>query len=178
MKCAVDLRARCDAPIIICSATKRREDAIVGLRLGADDFVAKPFDPAELLARVGAALRRTGAASRAGAAARAARQELGDLVIDDGVCRASLDGKPLPLTPTEYRLLRVLASRLGTVVGREELAEAVWGYHDYAIGRSLDVHMRRLRGKLKASGAPAPSLLTTRGFGYRLVGPASGGPGR
>jgi DNA-binding response OmpR family regulator len=164
-------------PVVMITASGDQEK-VDAIEAGADDFVAKPFNPAELLARIETALRRAAPTPRTEPAGPTARQQLDGLVIDHERCRATVDGAPLALTPTEYRLLRALASRPGTVIPREELAESVWGYHDYGVGRSLDVHMRRLRGKLNAGGATAPSLLTARGFGYRLVGAGGeAGPG-
>ena len=92
-----------------------------------------------------------------------------ELVIDRARCSATMGGWALQLTPTEYRLLCVVASRPSEVVSRKELAESVWGLHDAAIARTLDVHMRRLRAKLRAAGVAGPSLTTRRGLGYQLI---------
>ena len=169
-----ELKEKHAAPVIICSGTKRRDDAALGFKLGADDFVAKPFSVGELEARIEAALRR--ASPRAAAESPPARgvQRIGELAIDHARCRVTLGGEVLRLTPTEYRLLCALADRPDEVVSRQELAEGVWGYHDSAVGRSLDVHMRRLRAKLDAGAAPPPALVTVRGFGYRLDREARG----
>jgi DNA-binding response OmpR family regulator len=164
-----NLRARCDAPIIICSSTQRKEDTVLGLRLGADDFVAKPFDPAELLARIEAVLRRSTGRRPADPDGVDGGPPVGELVVDRARCRALLAGQPLPLTPTEYRLLVALADRPGQVVPREELGQVVWGYHDHSLGRSLDVHVRRLRAKLAGRGQPGPTIVTARGFGYSFA---------
>jgi DNA-binding response OmpR family regulator len=164
-----DLKARADVPIIICSATRRKEDSVLGLKLGADDFIAKPFSPDDLVARVEAVLRRAAPPRQASSAPPPAQQRIGGLVIDHARCQVTLGGEVVRLTPTEYRLLCVLASRLDEVVSREELAQYVWGYHDRDVARSLDVHMRRLRGKLAAGAVPAPPLVTVRGFGYKLL---------
>jgi DNA-binding response OmpR family regulator len=163
------LKARCDAPIIICSATKRKEDGTLGLELGADDFVAKPFDAAELQARIAAVLRRRASARLAGRAGEHSERRVGELVIDRARCRALLADQPLSLTPIEYRLLSALAESAGETVSREAMALAVWGSYDYSIGRSLDVHVRRLRGKLAGGRSKSvPTIVTARGFGYRL----------
>jgi two-component system, OmpR family, response regulator MtrA len=163
-----NLRAKTNAPIIVCSASKQQDDRILGFKLGADDFVGKPFCVEELAARIEAVLRRANPAPRADAAARSGRHEVGRLVIDEPRCRVMLDAEEVRLTPTEYRLLCLLASRQGEVLSRKELAERVWGYHDPDVGRSLEVHMRRLRAKLEAGSAGAPRLVTLRGFGYQL----------
>jgi DNA-binding response OmpR family regulator len=160
------LRERIGVPLIICSATKRKEDPVLGLKLGADDFIAKPFSVDELEARLEATLQRP----RAGPPrATPAVQHIGSLVIDRAECRAALGEHPLALTPTEFRLLCAIAERPHQVVSREALADQVWGEHDDAIVRSLAVHMRRLRSKLQAVAAPGPRLATRRGFGYQLL---------
>jgi len=166
-----ELKARAHAPIIICSATQRRDDAALGLRLGAYDFVAKPFSVDELQVRIERALRRPVAPAAATAARPAPALRVGELVIDRAQCQATVRGQSLTLTPTEYRLLCVLASRPNAVVSRVELAESIWGMHDAAIARTLDVHMRRLRAKLSAAGE-RPALATRRGLGYQLIGDA------
>jgi DNA-binding response OmpR family regulator len=156
-----DLKDELRVPIILCSATQRRDDLVLGFKLGADDFVAKPFSVAELQARVERALRRTGSASSRTTA-------IGNLVVDEARCRAMLRDQLLPLTRTEYRLLAELVSRPGQVLSHKELTESVWGYHDRAVTRSLEVHMRRLRAKLNAAGGPPPRLISQRGFGYAI----------
>lgn len=167
-----DLKARTGAPIIVCSGTRRKEDPVLSLRLGAEDFVAKPFSPAELLARIELALRRSVTPTTT---APVSSMDLvaGCLTVNQARCRVSLDGQDLHLTPSEYRLLRALASRPEEVLNRHELAEHVWGYFDPDVGRSLDVHMSRLRAKLGHASAGAPALVTVRGFGYRLALPAA-----
>ena len=167
-----NLKARAPVPVIVVSATRRRDDRILAFKLGADDFVAKPLDIEELLARVEAALRRGAAGRPAGSAAPAAAQgvqRLGELVIDHARCRVTVSGAEARLTPTEYRLLCALASRPDEVLTREELAQPVWGFYDASIGRSLEVHMRRLRAKLAAGPVPPPPIVTLRGFGYKLL---------
>jgi DNA-binding response OmpR family regulator len=164
-----DLKHRIGVPLIICSATRRKEDPALGFKLGADDFLAKPFSVDELQARLEAALQRAGSRTAAPMPAPPARQEIGRLVIHRIECRATLGDQALPLTPTEYRLLCAVASRPREVLSRDALADEVWGEHDAAIVRSLDVHMRRLRAKLQATGVPGPRVVTRRGFGYQLV---------
>jgi DNA-binding response OmpR family regulator len=167
------LKERAGVPLIICSATRRKDDAVIGLQLGADDFLRKPFALDELQARVDLALRRAAAPAHAGPLDKGSSQELGALTIDTRRCVATNDGRPLPLTPTEFRLLRAVANRAPDVVARGELAESVWGAVDDGIINSLDVHMRRLRTKLRTA-AVRMRLVTRRGFGYQLVDDADG----
>ncbi len=163
-----NLREQSVAPIIICSATKRKEDPTLGFKLGAVDFLAKPFSADELERCIELALHR----SRRSAAERleaATVQTVGPLTIDHDRRRVTLGDQVLPLTPTEYRLLCLLATHLNAVVSRQELAEHVWGSYDTAIGKSLEAHLRRLRGKLRDGSVPSLVLLAVRGFGYRLT---------
>ena len=163
------LKTIADVPIIICSATPQKRDAILGLKLGADDFVAKPFDIYELEARVEAVLRRTSQSRHAEPAAAAADHiRIGDLVIDRSRRRVTLGGEPIQLTPTEYRLVSALASRPDEILSRDELAQLVWGYQDASSGRTIDVHIRRLRVKLGQGPVPAPAIVAVRGFGYKI----------
>jgi two-component system, OmpR family, response regulator VicR len=163
-----NLREKSTAPIIICSATKRKDDAVLCFKLGAIDFIAKPFSIAELEARVVSALQHRSGVIKAPAVEQA-RRRLGPLVIDPATCRVTLGNEIVKLTPTEYRLLRQLANRPNTVISRSELAEAVWGSYDLGIGRSLDVHLRRLRAKLGHGSIGAPLIVAVRGFGYQLT---------
>ena len=164
-----DIKARADVPIIICSGTKRKEDAVLGLRLGAEDFIPKPFSAQELQARIEAVLRRKQVRRTPDARGEGGLEQFGHLVVDRTRCRVSVGDRELQLTPTEYRLLSLLVTRADEVVAKKELAEAVWGGYDPDIGRTLDVHMRRLRAKLRAGGTSAPRLETVRSFGYRLT---------
>jgi DNA-binding response OmpR family regulator len=158
-----------NGPIIICTASKRPEDLVLGFKLGADDYIGKPFSMDELEARIDVALRRSSSRPSARMASDDGTQRIGELVIDKVRCRAVLGSDVVRLTPTEYRLLCALADRPNEVVSREELAQQVWGYHDPDVSRSLDVHMRRLRTKLGAGTVPAPTILTVRGFGYQMA---------
>ena len=165
------LKAIADVPIIICSATTQKRDAVLGLKLGADDFIPKPFDIYEFEARVEAVLRRTHPVSgrHAEAAPTSDQIRLGELVIDRSRRRVSLGGQALQLTPTEYRLLSALASRPDEILTREELAQLVWGYQDVSSGRTIDVHIRRLRVKLASGAVPPPPIISVRGFGYKIA---------
>jgi DNA-binding response OmpR family regulator len=164
------LKTRADAPVIICSATKRKDDGVIGLQLGADDFLRKPFSLDELQTRIQLALRRGSTPPPRKPDSSAGMQGLGGaLNIDSSECKVTLAGEVLRLTPTEYRLLVALVHRAPEVLSRNELAEGVWDCVDDGVLRSLDVHMRRLRLKLRGAGANSPQLLTRRGFGYQLI---------
>jgi len=156
------LGRRNDIPIIFLTARTSDIDKIAGLRLGADDYITKPFNPDELIARVGAVLRRARAA--AGRPERE-RIQVRDLIIDLGEHRASAGGRELTLTPKEYDLLATMARFPGVVLDREQLLDLVWGTSFYAM-RTVDVHVARLREKLRDSGV---RIETVWGTGYRLV---------
>lgn len=163
-----DLKTIADVPIIIVSATHRKRDRVLGLRLGADDFIPKPFDIYELEARIQALLRRSAHTGDSGRAVPSGDIRIGELVIDRTRRRVTLGGEPLHLTPTEYRLLSALASRPDEILSRDELAQLVWGYQDASSGRTIDVHIRRLRVKLGSGPVPAPPIISVRGFGYKI----------
>ena len=163
-------RLRADAgtasiPIIMLTAKSAEADRVVGLELGADDYVTKPFSPRELAARIRAVLRRAGARTAEGGAETLRR---GDLVIDPGRREARLGGKTFALTATEFRLLHLLAARPGRVYSRAELVDAVLGREAAVIDRTIDVHITGLRKKMGGSG---DRIETVRGFGYRFREP-------
>ncbi len=163
------IRARHDVPIVMLTARGEDTDRVVGLELGADDYVPKPFNPRELLARMRAVVRRARPASHAGD-----HVEVGDLRIDVPAHKASLGGKELLLTSFEFRVLAVLARRAGETVTREELASVVLpkgGRYDPSVDRSLDVHVSHLRQKLGDDAREPKRIRTIRGVGYVLVRP-------
>jgi DNA-binding response OmpR family regulator len=156
-------------PIIMLTARGEEDDRVVGLDLGADDYVAKPFNPRELLARIQAVLRRGRSPDPA---QRQRKVVVGELVIDAPGQTATLGGRGLPLTSLELRLLLALAQRAGQTLSREELAAAVFvsgTKYDPTVDRSLDVHVSHLRQKLGAEGR---WIRTVRGAGYVLAIPA------
>lgn len=155
------------APIIICSARDARVDRVLGLKLGADDFVAKPFDFDELEARIEAVLRRS---TRTREAPPTPPDEIRvhDLVISQSRAMVSVAGQVVHLTRTEYHLLVALASRPDEVLSREMLGQLVWGYHDLGTGHLIDVHMARLRLKLRRPSKGAALIVTVRGTGYTM----------
>jgi len=165
-----DLKAIADVPVVICSATTRKRDTVLGLKLGADDFIPKPFDIYEFEARVEAVLRRAGQSRRpVEAAAPPDEMRIGPLGVDRSRHRVSLGGEVIQLTPIEYRLLIALMSRPDEVLSREDLAQMVWGYQDASVGRTIDVHIRRLRVKLGSASTAAPPIVSVRGFGYKIT---------
>jgi len=160
-------KARRDVPIIYLSARRRDLDQVVGLELGADDYITKPFDVDVLLARIKAVLRRTLAtpdASQPPAALIA-----GDLEIDSAAHTATLAGKPLNLSPREFDLLHTLALQAGVVVSTNDLLAQVWGAEFFGEPQVVYVHIRWLREKLEADPDHPQRIITVRGVGYKLV---------
>ncbi len=158
-----ELRRRGDTPILMLTARSDDIDAIVGLELGADDYVTKPFNPRALVARVKAILRRTEATSRGGRPI-----EVGDLRIDPRRREATVGDRSLELRAREFDLLAALARDPGVVMTRDALLEDVWGTDFPGETRTVDVHVAEVRKKLSADG---PQIETIRGLGYRLVPP-------
>jgi DNA-binding response OmpR family regulator len=161
-----------DVPIVVCSFSSRRGDPFLALKLGADDFVRRPFDADDLMARIEAVLRRV--APRAASPPWPQRPtggglHIGRLSIDNARRKVRLSGVELSLTPTELRLLAALAARPRATLSRYELAQQVWGYPDASHGRTIDVHIRRLRVKLAQAPGPAPAIVSVRGMGYRIT---------
>src|SRR5467141_2435864 len=148
-------------PILMLTARGEEADRVVGLEMGADDYVTKPFSPRELLARVKALLRR------AEPPADAPRTiEIGKLAIDPASYRVSHSGKPVPLSTLEFRLLYYLATRPNRVFTRDQLLDAVWGTDRFVTPRSVDVYVRRLREKIEGDPENPVHLKTVRGAGY------------
>lgn len=162
----LQLRKETDVPILFVSAKSEPTDRVVGLRIGADDYMGKPFDNNELVARVEALLRRR---SYAAVAERDRRQlRFGSFIIDLGSVQAIRGDSALPLTPTEFKLLKTLAAEPGRVFTRDDLLTGVWGYEPGSDTRLVDVHVGRLRKKLLDRGVTEVSIETARGFGYKL----------
>ena len=157
-------------PVIFLTARDDEIDRVVGLELGADDYVTKPFSPRELVARVRAVLRRTSAAGPA----TEAPLTVGAVVLDPGRRRVRADGSDVPLTSTEFDLLAHLMRRPGRVYTREELLASVWGYASLAGTRTVDVHVAQVRGKLAEASPLARDLIrTVRGVGYTAADESS-----
>lgn len=151
-------------PIIMVTARVEDADRVLGLELGADDYVTKPFNPREIVARVRAVLRRT--ASPHWPLARAL--QLGGLILDPDQHEATLHGQPLDLTPTEFALLHTLLANAGHAFTRSELIEQALGYSYEGLERTLDSHIKNLRRKIEEDPARPRLLHTVYGVGYRL----------
>lgn len=151
-------------PILMLTARGEEADRVLGLELGADDYVTKPFSIRELLARVRALLRRVQRPITLPEVL-----EFGDVRVDFRRFEASASGKPIRMTPKEFGLLRLLAGRQGEVVRRDELLDEVWGYERFPTTRTVDNHVAMLRAKLESDPANPRHLLTVHGVGYRFV---------
>ena len=153
-------------PIIMLTALSEEVDKVVGLELGADDYITKPFSMRELLARVRAVLRRN---RERGATAPHDEIQIEQLTIDRDGRMVAVAGRRIELTPKEFDLLATLAAERGRVFGREMLLERVWGYDYMGESRTVDVHVQRLRSKIEPDPDQPRYLLTVRGIGYRFA---------
>jgi two-component system, OmpR family, phosphate regulon response regulator OmpR len=156
-------------PIIMLTAKGEEVDRIVGLEMGADDYVTKPFSPRELVARVKALLRRTEPPSEVDRPI-----EIGKLLIDPSAYRVTRSGKPLTLSTLEFRLVHYLAARPNRVFSRDQLLDAVWGTERFVTPRSVDVYIRRLREKIETDPENPVHLKTVRGAGYLFESAGAG----
>jgi two-component system response regulator RegX3 len=161
-----ELRRNSEVPIIMLSARGEETDRIVGLEVGADDYVVKPFSARELVARIRAVLRR---ARRAEAGAGAEPLEVGDVLLDLARHEVTHAGEPLELTRKEFDLLRLLMRNAGAVVSREQLIEDVWDANWFGPTKTLDVHVSALRKKLGDDPAAPRYVHTVRGVGFRFA---------
>jgi two-component system response regulator RegX3 len=173
-----ELRRRGDVPVIMLTAKDTEIDKVVGLELGADDYVTKPYSFRELLARMRAVLRRRSAAQPggAGAAGGADTDELGDDVLEAGPVRMDVDrhtvmvgGEPVSFPLKEFELLELLLRNAGRVLTRGQLIDRVWGSDYVGDTKTLDVHVKRVRAKVEPDPGNPKHLLTVRGLGYRFV---------
>jgi two-component system response regulator RegX3 len=162
-----ELRASSSVPIIILSARGEEADRVVGLELGADDYVVKPFSAREVIARIRAVLRRTAAP----AAAAQGPVEIGTVRLDPAKRSASLGGETLELARKEFDLLALLMREAGTVVPRERLIDEVWDVNWFGSTKTLDVHVSALRKKLDDDAADSRFIHTVRGVGFRFASP-------
>jgi len=150
-------------PLILLTARSEEVDKVLGLELGADDYLAKPFGMRELVARVRALLRRAQATEEVD------RIHFDNVVIDFKAYKAERDKMPVELSAREYRLLRYLVAKKGSVVTRDELLDEVWGYNSYPSTRTVDNHIARLRQKIENNVEDPKHILTVHGVGYKFV---------
>ena len=164
------IRARRTTPVLMLTARATEDDMLQGFEAGADDYLAKPFSPKLLVARVRAILRRSG---NAAPEEPEGPVEHGDVSIDLRTREVAIGGRVVELTSTEFDLLRVLAEHPGWVFGREELLEAVWGYTYLGDSRLVDVHVANLRKKIEEDPANPQIVRTVRGVGYKFSAAAT-----
>ncbi len=158
------IRKDSQVPIIFLTARAEEDDRVQGLEMGADDYVVKPFNLAELGARVKAVLRRSSGEPIL------ERIEIGNLDIDPRTHQAKIDGELIPLTPKEFALLLFFARSPGHVFSREVLLDRVWGRDAYVTARTVDVHVRWLRTRIEPNPDKPERIVTVRGVGYKFVG--------
>jgi two-component system, OmpR family, catabolic regulation response regulator CreB len=164
------LRETSDVPVVFLTARSDEIDRVVGLELGADDYIAKPFSPRELVARVRGVLRRSQrSAVAAGTAPAAAAPSAGPVSVDEGRMQVRYYGRVLELSRYEFGLLKTLASRPGHVFTREALLDRVWGDDSDSMDRTVDAHVKTLRAKMKAIAPLHDPIRTLRGSGYALA---------
>ena len=155
------IRQQSDIPVLILSARNQDNDKILGLNLGADDYIAKPFNALEIVARVKAHLRRSDRS-------RMAVYSVGGLTLNPETCTVTKDGEPVPLTPTEYKLLSVLMRSPGRIFTRVQLSEAINGEYYENDDNTMMVHISKLREKIEDNPRKPARLVTVRGLGYRF----------
>lgn len=167
-----EVRKKYDMPIIMVTAKDSEIDKVIGLELGADDYVTKPFSNRELIARVKANLRRhSQVSSNAAEEEENSELEIGSLIIHPDAYVASKRGETIELTHREFELLHYLAKHMGQVMTREHLLQTVWGYDYFGDVRTVDVTVRRLREKIEDNPSQPAWLVTRRGVGYYLRNP-------
>lgn len=159
------IRAKMNTPILFLSAKDSGLNKVVGLELGADDYLAKPFGVRELLARTRALLRRSQASEEA---AHSSEISAGGITLDEDAHTAQGDKGPIDLTPREFELLACLMRNAGKVVSREDLLRDAWGWEYITETKTVDTHIKRLRDKIEAAGYDPKLVETVRGYGYRF----------
>ena len=157
-------RASVGTPILMLTARGEVVDRVVGLKLGADDYLQKPFDVLELLARVEALLRRA-----SGPPPARDSYQVGDVIVDVKQNEVTRNGTSIALSRAEFRLLKYLLEHRGTILSREQLLENVWGMEGDTLSRTVDVHVASLRKKIEPDPRFPQFLLTVKGFGYKLI---------
>lgn len=158
------LTAESTIPVILLTARRTEDDKLIGLELGADDYVTKPFSPRELMARVRVVLRRL----QKGKSSQPEQVQLGDLVVDYARREARRNGRTLPLTPSEFNLLAFMAQTPGRVYTRQELLDELFGYDAASLERTIDTHIMNLRRKIEPDPAHPIYVQTVYGQGYRV----------
>lgn len=154
------------APVLMLTARSEEVDRVVGLEIGADDYIVKPFSTRELMARVKAHLRR----SSNEASTLPSRYSFGDVVVDFAGSSVTRGGQAVPLTSTELTILRLLVERKDEVVSRDQIMNLVWGYESLPESRAVDTHILNLRHKLEANPGKPKYLITVHGLGYKFTG--------
>ncbi|PKQ29795.1 MAG: DNA-binding response regulator [Actinobacteria bacterium HGW-Actinobacteria-10] len=162
------IRANSEVPLLFLSARDTELDKVVGLELGGDDYLAKPFGIRELQARVKALLRRAGGARSGEGTGPGERLEAAGIVLDESSHEATFGATPIDLTPREFELLATLMRYPGKVLTREQLLKQAWGWEFLVETKTVDTHVKRLRDKLEAAGVSPTVVETVRGYGYRI----------
>jgi DNA-binding response OmpR family regulator len=157
-----------DVPIIMLTARGQEADRVLGLKLGADDYITKPFSFLELVARIEAVLRRSSAPGQAPADVQDC--EFGDVRVDFRRHQATKSGRPIDLSPREFMLMAYLVAHRGAVITREQLLDAVWGYDNMPFTRTVDTHVAKLRKKIEDDPANPRHLITLHRLGYKFLG--------
>lgn len=154
-----------NVPVIMVTARGQEVDKVLGLKLGADDYVTKPFSFVELMARVEAVLRRAGKPAEA-----IESYQFGDVTLDFGKLAAAKGSNPLELSHREFAILQYLIAHRGEVVTREQLLQTVWGYESSPLTRTVDMHVAKLRQKIEDTPGDPRSIITVHGVGYKFIG--------
>lgn len=163
----LELRKKSNIPVIILSAKSEDTDKIMGLTIGADDYVTKPFNPLELVARVKSQLRRY---SKLGSMPETGKNVLvnGGLVLEDDKKQVTLDGEPVKLTPTEYKIVRLFMQNIGIVFSSSQIYESIWEGDSYATENIVSVHIRRIREKIEINPKEPKYIKVMWGVGYKM----------
>jgi len=168
IRAAVKIRERSNVPIVFLSAKSEDTDRILGLNMGGDDYITKPFHPVELLARVQAALRRYARLGGMKEQTQGAHQT-GGLVVDNNQKRVTVDGEEVSLTALEYNILHLLISNMDRVFSSEQIYEAVWNEPAFHVSKTVSVHVRHIREKIEINPKEPQYLKVVYGLGYKVV---------
>ncbi|MBR0512397.1 MAG: response regulator transcription factor [Ruminococcus sp.] len=162
------IRATKNIPIIVLSAKSEDSDKILGLSMGADDYITKPYNPMELVARVNSNLRRYLSLGAADSVQKANVVRIGGLVLDKDAKQLSVDGSPVKLTATEYKITELLMSNAGRIFSAEEIYSRVWNEDSYSIENTVMVHIRHIREKIEINPSEPRNLKVVWGIGYKV----------